>query len=267
MNDQYFSPTSGAPEAPVLELSGWWRRVGAQLIDSLILLIPILVLGVIAVVSLAGSEPESSEDFGVGTGIFIVFIFLASFVLPAVYYCWIMPKTNGQTWGKQATGIRVVREDGLPITVGFAFIRQVLVINLGFNLLGGFFLFNLPIIVDYLWPLWDPKNQALHDKIVKSRVVREREHAGVQPGEPAWPVGTPTAPPAPTATPVPYVPPGQQYVAPQAPPTPQFPQQPVQPQAPPPSSAPPPPPPPSGTSTPYTPPPGFENPVPDDEEK
>lgn len=34
----------------------------------------------------------------------------------------------------------------------------------------GFFL--LPVILDYLWPLWDSKNQALHDKVVGSVVIR-----------------------------------------------------------------------------------------------
>jgi uncharacterized RDD family membrane protein YckC len=29
---------------------------------------------------------------------------------------------------------------------------------------------ELPL--DYLWPLWDTKNQALHDKVVGSIVVR-----------------------------------------------------------------------------------------------
>ena len=43
-----------------------------------------------------------------------------------------------------------------------------------------------------LWPLWDEKNQALHDKIVKSRVVLAVEvsdHGIAIP--PAQPVATP----------------------------------------------------------------------------
>ena len=27
------------------------------------------------------------------------------------------------------------------------------------------------MLLDYLWPLWDPKNEALHDKIGGTRVV------------------------------------------------------------------------------------------------
>ena len=29
-------------------------------------------------------------------------------------------------------------------------------------------------LLDYLWPLWDDKNQAIHDKIAKTNVVRIR---------------------------------------------------------------------------------------------
>jgi hypothetical protein len=29
-------------------------------------------------------------------------------------------------------------------------------------------------VVDDLWPLWDPHNQALHDKVARTNVVRVR---------------------------------------------------------------------------------------------
>ena len=35
-----------------------------------------------------------------------------------------------------------------------------------------FGVFVIPVLLDYLWPLWDQKNQALHDKVVSSVVVR-----------------------------------------------------------------------------------------------
>lgn len=33
-----------------------------------------------------------------------------------------------------------------------------------------FAFFVLPVILDYVWPLWDAKNQVLHDKVVGSVV-------------------------------------------------------------------------------------------------
>lgn len=251
--------------APTWELSGWWRRVGASVIDALILTaasaIP-LVIFIFAFVDFDSPDEPFSDSAIDGIGLAGVFLMLL--LIPTVYYCWMMSATNGQTVGKQALNIRVVREDGQAVTAVFAFIRQILVINILFGFILGFFFFGLPQLVDYLWPLWDSKNQALHDKIVKSRVVMAEQVVPDQYGPPPpQPYFTPgqQGPPVPPA-------PGQPYYG-------QYPPQPGQSQAPfpqgnpapppPPPSAPPPPPPPGGTSTPYTPPPGFDNPVPDDD--
>jgi uncharacterized RDD family membrane protein YckC len=32
---------------------------------------------------------------------------------------------------------------------------------------------SLPLLLSYLWPLWDQRNQTLHDKMVGSIVVRD----------------------------------------------------------------------------------------------
>lgn len=77
---------------------------------------------------------------------------------------------NGQSPGKQAVGIRVVREDGQPITFGSALLREVVVKMLLFETVGGF-IFLLPTALNYLWPLWDEQNRALHDMVVSTRVV------------------------------------------------------------------------------------------------
>ena len=39
-----------------------------------------------------------------------------------------------------------------------------------FGFVGGFF-FSIPTIVDYLWPLWDDQNRALHDMLRQDHVV------------------------------------------------------------------------------------------------
>jgi uncharacterized RDD family membrane protein YckC len=238
MSDEYFSAqpqaaaTASTP-APVWELSGWWRRVGAYFIDSMLIGVPAVILSEILA---SGSSSEA------GAADLIAFMIII--VATAVYYMWTMTAWNGQTVGKRVTGIRVVKEDGAAMTAGYAFTRQTLVMGLLFGWVALLLLY-IPTFLNYLWPLWDDKNQALHDKIVKSRVVLEQP--STDPGiaqvvqqqqvQAPFPVGTPPAPVAPDpSTPAPPAP-----------------------------SAPPPPPAPGGTSTPYTPPPGFENPVPDEE--
>ena len=78
---------------------------------------------------------------------------------------------NGQSPGKQMVGIRVVREDGQPITFGSALLREVVVKMLLFETVGSL-IFLLPTALNYLWPLWDEQDRALHDMIVSTRVVQ-----------------------------------------------------------------------------------------------
>jgi uncharacterized RDD family membrane protein YckC len=78
---------------------------------------------------------------------------------------------NGQTLGKGVVGVRVVKEDGTPVTTGFAVLRDFVVRGLLFGTLGLFF-FGLPGLLDLLWPLWDDKNQTLTDKIVSTYVTK-----------------------------------------------------------------------------------------------
>ena len=78
---------------------------------------------------------------------------------------------NGQTLGKQIVGIRVVQESGEPYTYGPAALREFAIKYLLFGVVGGFFL-AIPTLLDYLWPLWDDENRALHDMLASSRVVQ-----------------------------------------------------------------------------------------------
>ena len=44
--------------------------------------------------------------------------------------------------------------------------------------IGGFFF--IPTLLDWLWPLWDDENRALHDMLVSSHVVRDLAPAAAQ---------------------------------------------------------------------------------------
>jgi uncharacterized RDD family membrane protein YckC len=176
----YTSPpppgAGGLPITPPLsaghwELSGWWRRVAAHLIDM-------VVIGVGAVVLFLVLGAIFGTGFLIGdtTGIIAVILgFLIWFACIAVaallYAPWMMARTNGQTLGRMATGIRVIRADGGPMTFGFAALREIVVKGL---LVGTASSVTAGIawIVDSLWPLWDDENRALHDFVVNTRTVR-----------------------------------------------------------------------------------------------
>jgi uncharacterized RDD family membrane protein YckC len=141
------------------ELSGWWRRVGAYVLDS-------IFTGIVSWVGL-GLLFGGSEAIG-------AILFFVGFVVAFLYFPLTMMRAgehNGQSFGKQILGIRVARDDGQTVSFGWALLRQFVVIYLLFQVVGGFLL-GIPWLIDVLWPLWDDENRALHDMIVKSHVVR-----------------------------------------------------------------------------------------------
>jgi uncharacterized RDD family membrane protein YckC len=94
---------------------------------------------------------------------------MVSLVMAAVYYAILNGSEMGQTFGKRAMGIQVRDAAGSGGTIGLqrAGLRYVTV-GL-FRIVPFFGLFTL---LDGLWPLWDRRRQALHDKIAGSVVVR-----------------------------------------------------------------------------------------------
>lgn len=153
------------------ELSGWWRRAFALIIDSLIVgaLAFVVALVTFAIVGAAGAADSSFAS--ASAGVLIVVLFLGYLAAAILYQPIIMARTNGKTFGKMATGIQVVRVNGERVDFGYSALRQVVVIGLLFGWVGSFFL-GIPLLLDYLWPLWDSENRALHDMLVQSRVVR-----------------------------------------------------------------------------------------------
>ena len=137
--------------------ASWLSRAGAYLLDVLILTLPLIVFFVIVIVA----DPGDTSAAWIGLGL----AYLASLVLPFVYFTVLHGNNRGQTWGKRAAGIRVVDEPtGGSIGYGRAFGRYGIIVIFGIVL--------LPLLLDYLWPLWDEKHQAWHDKVVHSVVVK-----------------------------------------------------------------------------------------------
>jgi uncharacterized RDD family membrane protein YckC len=147
-------------------LASWGSRVGATLLDWLILLIPVtLLIVLIVVVALSG------DVSGIVAAVLSSLLYLVAVLFYAPLLMGRQGAHNGQTWGKQIVGIRVVRDVGQPIDIGFGFLREVAVKGLLFGFVGSFF-FSIPTLIDYLWPLWDDQNRALHDMVVTTHVVR-----------------------------------------------------------------------------------------------
>ena len=140
-------------------LASWGRRLAAILIDDLIILIP----GAIGLGLFLAADSSNLTALAV---VGIVLVFASITVGQAVYFTILNGNERGQTYGKRLLGIRVIDEAaGGPIGYGRSFGRWA--VPAVVNFFCGFF-----SIIDGLWPLWDDRNQALHDKVAKSVVIR-----------------------------------------------------------------------------------------------
>ena len=173
-------------------LAGYLQRVGAYLIDGVIQGVITLVLGGWLLFrsmqpiwdefrraaetgdtsTLNGLNPATSFDYG-----YLVAFVLVALVIQVAYAVVFLTRT-GATPGKAALGISVrLRERPGVLSVGDAFKRIAL--PAAFGLLGNVpvvgALFSVGYLLDLLWPAWDDKRQALHDKVAATNVVIGRQ--------------------------------------------------------------------------------------------
>ena len=144
--------------AAALPKAGFWIRLVAALVDSLLVTAVQFVLGLIFVFTVAAlSHPLGREGEFVTGGISWLF----GTVLATAYYVFFTGYC-GQTPGKMAVRVRVIRTDGEPIGYGKAFLRETL----------GKFLSALILGIGYLMIAFDAQKQGLHDKIADSYVIK-----------------------------------------------------------------------------------------------
>lgn len=160
---------------PTPELAGWGQRLGAYLIDGLVVSIPFTLAWFVYAFAImmprlieasrraAPGVPAPPPDPSLFQG--LLGFYALVIVLSAAYYIWGNGRPSGQTLGKRAVHIAVRRDGGGELGYVRALVRWAVSIGL-------FFLFYIPGLVNYLWPLWDEKHQALHDKAAGSVVVR-----------------------------------------------------------------------------------------------
>lgn len=151
-----------------LELAQLLPRLAAYLIDiGLVLTVWGVFFLPIAIftgqIDTIGDTQEVSGAFGLAA--------IGTAVLLAGLYAAIALYLRETTVGKHAVGLAVRRVDGSRISFGRALLREVVARQLLFAA-GGAFLGGLPLLVDLLFPLRDPKAQSLHDKIAGTIVVR-----------------------------------------------------------------------------------------------
>lgn len=123
--------------------ANWGQRFLGTLVDGLVFVVPYILV-------LVGRNNAALSAIG---GLAIIAI--------AIWQL-IQEGRTGQTIGKKALGIRLVKEEtGQPLGVGMAFVRRL-----------AHFLDSLACYLGWLWPAWDSKRQTFADKVCGSIVIK-----------------------------------------------------------------------------------------------
>lgn len=136
------------------EYAGFWVRVGASIIDTILILLitsPLLYM-------LYGAEAFSGTKFSQGLG-----DILLSYVFPivATILFWIY---RSATPGKMLLNLKIIRaEDNGAPTTGQCILRYV-----------GYIVSSLAFGLGLIWVAFDKRKQGWHDKMAKTFVVRDR---------------------------------------------------------------------------------------------
>ena len=164
-----YAPYGGAPGyygAPPAQLATWGARVGATLLDAVIVGVPVLILFFVFLAATSTSstyDPNTETYTGGGISALGILLIVLLYLGALAFELWQLYRqgTTGQTIGKKVVGIRVIREaDGRYTGFGMAIVRRLAHIADGFCYIG------------FLWPLWDAKNQTFADKMCSTIVVQ-----------------------------------------------------------------------------------------------
>jgi uncharacterized RDD family membrane protein YckC len=134
-------------------LANWPQRVGAYLVDLLVVVVP-------ATIGVGLLSPDNPSGTSALVGSILCLLAIGLWI----YNRWILAGRTGQSWGKQALGLKLLRMDnGQPIGGAMAGLRDLLHIVID----------GLICDLGYLWPIWDSRRQTLADKIISTVVIAD----------------------------------------------------------------------------------------------
>lgn len=153
-----------------MELASPGARLGARLLDILIVGIVVIVLIILGALALFGADSGDSTTDEVETSAVVLFLGIAALgAVIGLLYEVVLIAVRGQTLGKMMTSIKVVRADnGLVPGWGKSIGRWIIPVVLNFiPYVGGL----LSLLV-YISLLWDSARQGWHDKAAGTLVVK-----------------------------------------------------------------------------------------------
>jgi uncharacterized RDD family membrane protein YckC len=128
------------PRELALEYAGFWLRLGAGVIDLLIL----------------GSVSGIIAYFFPALIVWVTSGVAISIVYWLGFWVW-----RGQTPGKMAVGVKVIRTDSSPVKWQCAICRCL-----------GYVVSAITLFIGFIWVAFDGRKQGIHDKIADTYVVK-----------------------------------------------------------------------------------------------
>jgi uncharacterized RDD family membrane protein YckC len=158
----------GAAPVTAKAYAGFWIRLVGWLIDAIIVGVVNSVVQLLAVGSMFATftppQPGAAVDIG-AMGAMMGRLGLASLIGMAINACYegFFVAKLGATPGKMVIGVKVIRPDGSPVSLGRAFGRYFAKI-----------LSFLILAIGYIMIGFDAEKRGLHDMICDTRVVKSR---------------------------------------------------------------------------------------------
>ncbi|PJK09420.1 transporter [Lysobacteraceae bacterium NML95-0200] len=164
------SPTAPLPASADIDRSdivyaGFWRRVAANVIDSLIvgmlsyiIIIPVMLVAGFSLAAFAGDIPSGQESAFTWL---MLGLYPLLYTLHAIYYGWMQSRPAQATLGKMACGIKVVGNNGERISFWRGFGRYFAFA----------FVFVFTLGIGTLIAAFTDRKRALHDMMCSTLVV------------------------------------------------------------------------------------------------
>jgi uncharacterized RDD family membrane protein YckC len=160
------------PKEFALEYAGFWIRLAASLVDFLVLIAGLYILYCVisqsffwifpdiqkfamSLVDIANGAPVS------GVTVWLTAVILLVFLIGSTIYFVASWAATGQTVGKTAMSIKIIRTDSSPLDLRFAFIRFL-----------GSILSVASLGIGFIIMAFDSHKQSLHDRIADTYVVK-----------------------------------------------------------------------------------------------
>lgn len=150
-----------------LEYAGFWIRLGATIIDTILLMLVTTPL----IVSIYGWSYYDNTELLAGPADLLI-----TWVLPAIAVI-LFWRYRQATPGKMAISAQIVdATTGKPLSVGQSIGRYF-----------AYLVSTLPLCLGFVWIAFDARKQGWHDKVAGTVVVRKKQR-GPEPVEfkPAW---------------------------------------------------------------------------------